>query len=119
MSLLVHGSPRLLALLVLLLMSAMLFVGGCLVVSLTHLWFLDYLLRTDGAWVSLVIVRDACLRAQDASRVCGVVWKDRWVTIRIQASSADCEDSIRHCGFNWCCAATLFDDAFDLRLLGL
>ncbi|RNC42206.1 hypothetical protein TcCL_NonESM08181 [Trypanosoma cruzi] len=47
------------------------------------------------------MVRDACLRAQDALRVCGVVCKNRWVTIRIQASSTDCEDSIKHCGFFW------------------
>ncbi|RNC52631.1 putative surface protease GP63 [Trypanosoma cruzi] len=100
-------------------MSAMLFVGGCLVVSLTHPWFLDYLLRTDGAWVSLVIVRDACLRAQDASRVCGVVWNIRWVSFPVKASTTAPDDSRRHCGFNWCCTANLLDDAFDLRLLGL
>ncbi|RNC35637.1 putative surface protease GP63, partial [Trypanosoma cruzi] len=74
--------------------------------------FLDDLLRADGAWASLVIVRAACLRAQDASRVCGVVWKYRWVTIRIQASSTDCEGSRRHCGFFWLCAKSLLDGAF-------
>ncbi|KAF8286535.1 hypothetical protein TcYC6_0020630 [Trypanosoma cruzi] len=116
---LIHVTLRPAALLELFEMSAMWFVGGCLAVSLTYPSFLDDMLRTDGAWASLVIVRDACLRAQDASRVCGVVCKDRWVPIRIQASSTDCEDSIRHCGFFWCCTKNLLDGAFVFNLLQL
>ncbi|EAN92713.1 hypothetical protein, conserved [Trypanosoma cruzi] len=108
-----------LLLVLLLMMSAMLFFGGCLAVSLTCPSFLDDLLRTDGAWASLVIVRDAFLRAQDASRVCGVVCEDRWVPVRIQASSTDREDSIRHCGFFWCCTKNLLDGAFVFNLLQL
>ncbi|PBJ76724.1 hypothetical protein BCY84_08110 [Trypanosoma cruzi cruzi] len=65
------------------------------------------------------MVRDACLRAQDALRVCGVVWKYRWVTIRIQASSTDCEGSIKHCGFFWLCTTRLLDGAFVFNLLQL
>ncbi|KAF8286470.1 hypothetical protein TcYC6_0020680 [Trypanosoma cruzi] len=116
---LIHVTPRLVALLLFVMMSAMRFVGGCIALSLTYPSFLDDLLRTDGAWASLVTVRDACLRAQDASRMYGVVCEDRWVTIRIQASSTDCEGSIRHCGFFWCCTKNLLDGAFVFNLLGL
>ncbi|RNC53521.1 hypothetical protein TcCL_ESM09148 [Trypanosoma cruzi] len=57
--------------------------------------------------------------AGDASRVCSLTCKNRWVPIRIQASSTDCEDSIRHCGFFWCCTKNILDGAFVFNLLQL
>ncbi|RNE95706.1 hypothetical protein TcG_13284, partial [Trypanosoma cruzi] len=64
---------------------------------LTHPSFLDVLLRTDGAWASLVIVWDACLRVQDASRVCGVVCENRWLPIRINVSTRNLDGKRKYC----------------------
>ncbi|EAN84724.1 hypothetical protein TcYC6_0010590 [Trypanosoma cruzi] len=99
--------------------SAMCFFGACLAVSPTYSLFLDDLLRTDGALASLVLVRDARLRAHDASRVCGIVCKDRWVPVHMKVSSTGLEDSIRHCGFFWFCAKNLLDGAFVFKPLQL
>ncbi|KAF8286686.1 hypothetical protein TcBrA4_0024420 [Trypanosoma cruzi] len=94
-----HVNPWLAALLV---MFVIRLSSGCLVVTLTHFCsFLDDVVRADGAWATPVVVRDVPFTAQDASRVCSVVWKKQWALARKKASTKIPDDSRRHYGFSW------------------
>ncbi|EKF34365.1 surface protease GP63, putative [Trypanosoma cruzi marinkellei] len=93
-------------------MPAVCIASGCLALILTHPCFLDDAVRADGVWVSPVVVGDAPLGAPDALPVCGVVWRDRWVPVRIKASTTDPCDSRGHCGFSWSCTANSLGGAF-------
>ncbi|RNC34534.1 surface protease GP63 [Trypanosoma cruzi] len=50
------------------------------------------------------------LRAQDESRVNSGFGKDRRVTVRINVSTRELDDSRGHCGFSWSHAMNLLND---------
>ncbi|EKF28326.1 surface protease GP63, putative [Trypanosoma cruzi marinkellei] len=109
---LIHVTPRPAALLVLLVvMPAVCIASVCLALILSYPCFLDDAVRADGVWASPGVVGDVPLGAPDALPVCGVVWRDRWVPVRIKASTADPCDGRRHCGFFGSCTANSLDGA--------
>ncbi|KAF5217306.1 hypothetical protein ECC02_009822 [Trypanosoma cruzi] len=65
-----------------------------------------------------VVVRVVRLRAQDASRVCSLACKRRWVSVPVKTSSTAPGGSRRHCGIFCCSTATLLDGAPDWQHLG-
>ncbi|RNC43975.1 hypothetical protein TcCL_NonESM06362 [Trypanosoma cruzi] len=65
-----------------------------------------------------VVVRVVRLKAQDASQVCSLACKHRWVSVPVKTSSTAPDDSRWHCGIFYCSTATLLDGTFALQLLG-